>query len=338
MRALGYQMSSFVHTVLSLVCILACNHASAKTPQAAIADQIKQLQRRAETVEAKDALPKFAIAAKSIEAGYAYAALYDAKQPWADVVANEYLSTPKAKTFAEFEQEWDRQGILFQQLEKQFARAKLGSLPAAVRSLAQAAELQARTYYHAAKPFARDTDVDSGLSYIGVSSGLMDFALFCARLDFPRQRSTVGDVSPEIAQLDREILEAYDHSAEQTQARFNVANSLIKLAGELNQEKRFDGALKSYLDASIYLPAAPVAASYAKEKEEFRTRLAGLAGDNSIGRMYWELAQAETPSRAASIYERALPRYLAYSTAPHAATVSSTAPVVTVTLVRWPYT
>jgi hypothetical protein len=324
---------------LSFACILRCTHASAKSPHAAIADQIKQLQHRAEAADAKDALPRLAIAAKSIEAGYAFAALYDAMQPWTDVVATEYVGSPKAKTLAEFEREWDRQGVLFQQLEKRFARANLGSLPAAVRALAQSAELQARTYYQAAKPFARETGVDSGLSYIGVSSGFMDFAIFCSHLDFPKQRSAGRDVAPEIARLDREILDAYNQQgAEQSQARFNVANSTLKLAGELNQGKRFDGALKSYLDASIYLPATPIAASYAKEKEEFRTRLTAIAGDNSMGRMYWELAQTETASRAARIYDRVLPRYFAYTTAPHADAVSSGAPLVTVTLVRWPYT
>ena len=61
----------------------------------------------------------------------------------------------------------------------------------------------------------------------------------------------------------------------------------------------------SYLDAAILTPSAPAGATEARPPET-------PGRDNSIGLMFWQLAQLDT-KRAPLILSRALPRYVAFT-------------------------
>jgi hypothetical protein len=98
---------------------------------------------------------------------------------------------------------------------------------------------------------------------------------------------------------------------------------------------------------------APDVNKLQKQGQEFKARFNKERQDQSIGQMYWEIAEnnlavaasdksAERAARrAAVILERVLPRFFQYAESGAGAPVAATAPAnakVKVTLVRWPYT
>jgi hypothetical protein len=98
------------------------------------------------------------------------------------------------------------------------------------------------------------------------------------------------------------------------------------MAAELNQEKRTAGALHKYLEAMLYLGLADSATQgdvsrLKSQSEALAARLNNPRFDHSIGRLYWEMAQAalrraeaeqpggEEQKRASVILEKVLPAY-----------------------------
>ncbi|MCI0488309.1 MAG: hypothetical protein L0229_17100, partial [Blastocatellia bacterium] len=157
----------------------------------------------------------------------------------------------------------------------------------------------------------------------------LDFALFCRQLRFPStgHPPRLRSIEPELNKLEAEVLEAYRQPGAKDQQRlFNVVNSTLKLASELNEAKRFYGALHQYLEAYRNLclikaeaPGPDTLTVLKKKGESLRAQLVSGDSDHSIGLMYWEIARSvldgvgETDKaeikESAVILERILPRY-----------------------------
>jgi hypothetical protein len=168
----------------------------------------------------------------------------------------------------------------------------------------------------------------------------------------------------EIAGLERELLQSYQRpDAAKQQGQFNEVSAQLKFAGDLNRKGKPLAALQTYLDASLMFALMDAPAvnpsdfdRLQKQGQEIKARFTKGQQEQSVGRMYWEIAEnnlavpasdksAERAARrAAVILEKVLPRYFQYAESgvgpgtPVAAATTASNAKVKVTLVRWPYT
>jgi hypothetical protein len=290
--------------------------------------------------DAKRLGAEFEESKRALGVGHLFYGLYKLQAAWAEVQTREYLNAKSAigKEGAEaFESEWKRLGPVLDEKEKQLAGNNWRSSPAAVRALAESAQTQVRPYYQSGRLYGLNTTIDDGLYYLGLSPALLDYALFCQSLKFgqaPQAAFKLAPLSDALAGLESETLRSFrraeadgQYQQNDTQRlRYIRANVTLKMASELNREKRTAGAFHKYLEATLYLGLAdnPTPGDITRLKsqsEAFATRLKDSKVDHSIGRLYWEMAQAalrraeEAPpggeelKRATVILEKVLPAY-----------------------------
>ena len=356
-------MSSF----LSLVFLFLAHGSYGQEPRAQISLQIDRLEHAMKSAPASDSSADEAASLqqvrKALDAGYVYASLYGLEPAMLNIATLQYTLSKvglESKGLEAFEKEWQRVGTQLKAEEQGLTDAKLSSLPSAVRAMVEAAQVQSRTYYQAARLYGRETTPQYGLQYVGLSKGYLDFAVWCADLQFPNSPAWKGH-SPgnDIAGLEKEVIRNYSQpQALKQNEEFIGINSRLNFARELDKQGRWEGALQIYLNASLaYGLINPPSAgdlqlgALQEESKGLRNRLAAGHLDWSLGQMYWEIAQLDLEGQADKKMDKAdaihagvilkevLPRYLSYLE--HSAPTASATPAaaqVTVTLVRWPYT
>ena len=289
--------------------------------------------------EAKRLGAEFEESKRALGAGHLFYGLYKLQAAWAEVQTREYLSAKSAigqEGAGAFESEWKRLGLVLDEKEKQLAGDALRRGPAAVRALAESSLTQVRPYYKSGRLYGLNTTLNDGLYYLGLSPALLDYALFCQSLTFGRaspelKLAPLGDA---LAGLESETLRSFrraeaDGQYQQNDSRrlrYIRANVTLKMAAELNREQRTAGAFHKYLEAMLYLGLADDAPPgdlprLKSQSEAFAARLHDPKVDHSIGRLYWEMAQAalrrteagrtggEEQQRASVILEKVLPAY-----------------------------
>ncbi len=274
----------------------------------------------------------------ALRAGHVHYGLYRVQQVNGDVGGYAYMRRQRAVAeggAAAFERDWRRLGRELSAKERRLAPVGRSRAAAAVKALAESSLTQVRPQYEAGKLYGYNTTFEYGLFYFGGAAAHLDFALFCQSLGLDAQGRALPlrPLDAELKRLEEEILNAYRRpGASAQQARYNAANSTLKVATELNAERRYAGALLKYLDAARILAqidasaAEPPAAAALREKGELmRARLASTAADHSVGMIYWEMArfaveraEAGKPDtdelrRAAVALDAVLPRYFAYT-------------------------
>ena len=222
-----------------------------------------------------------------------------------------------------FENEWKRVGHELDSKQKEILENGNPNLPAAVTALIECSLTQVQPYYKSGLLYGRNTTIDAGLYYVGLAPSNLDFALFCQRLKFPNPNPStkLRSIEPELEALAVAVTKAFQSSVKPNNERaFIEINSKLKMARELNAERRYAGALKTYLDALLYfgsingsVPELTVEA-LKKQTNELRTRLTASPNDETIGLIYIEMvlsakSDAEM-NRGAIIIEQVLPSYL----------------------------
>lgn len=262
--------------------------------------------------------------------------------------AEERKSTPA------FEAEWARMGrALGAELRAPSGEALQGVQPSALRALGEASLPQVRVYYEASLEYGRNTQPDSGLFYLGAAQAQRDFAAFCRTLSAPSTLAAVPlrPLGAELDALEAELLAAYRPPASIDQHReFIGASSALKEARELDGAGLRHGALLRYLQAALRfapLRSEPVldAPALADRLEAFDRRLSADGRDVSLGRLFLEIAQddraaaapGQSTANAAAVVSDVLPRYFA-ALEPAKPEPPRPDPLITVTLVRWPFT
>ena len=169
---------------------------------------------------------------------------------------------------------------------------------------------------------------------MGLAPGFLDFALFCQSLRFQEQRRSLSfrALDAELGRFEAALLESYrQKEAVANQPLYNRINSTLKIATELNREKRYAGALQKYLESSMFLAlvgAPPVDAQEIRrlgaQMRQIEDRLKNAATDQSLGLVYWEMADAalkvptdvqpdmERLKRGRVIVDKVLPLYFQY--------------------------
>lgn len=302
--------------------------------------------------------PALARARSALAAGRRFLALQQLGAARTNLAAFAYLAAlPESgrKELSRLEAEWPRDGQALQaDLAKTPPTAFAGVQPAAIRAIAEAALPQVRAFYDASLEYGHSTDAEAGLFYLGAARSQREFASFCRRLSTPSplRAPELRSLAPELDTLEGELLARYrPPAAIDRHSEFIAASSVLKEARELDAAGLRFGALLRYLLAaqrSAQLrPDAPAldTAAVAARIRELDSRLSAGEIDHSIGRLFLESAQAEAASAAANspslvaaaIVADVLPRYFA-ALEPRLAEPPTPTALVTVTLVRWPYT
>ena len=261
------------------------------------------------------------------QSGNLFQAMYQLQHVRIELMTEAYLkskSEVEKGGAAAFEVEWKRLGRELTAREKQLVIRGNAQLPAAVRALAESSLTQVQPYYQSGLLYGRNTTIGDGLYYLGLARANLDFALFCQQLKFeqPKPAPKLRPIQVPLEALEAAAIKAFQDPSNATkQRRFIEINSTLKMARELQAERRYAGALKTYLDAllafgtvKMALPNAETTTQLRKRAEELRARLTTAASDQTIGLIYLELAlsaksEAEM-KRAAVIVEQVVPGYL----------------------------
>ena len=254
------------------------------------------------------------------------------------------------------EREWRRLGGELAEKERRLTASPTRRSPLVVQAMLERALTQVRPHYQSGRLYGQQTTIDAGLFYLGRAKAQLEFALFCRGLDAAASgpAPSLRSLALELEELEREVTQAYRRlgAADQDNTFIRI-NASLKVAQDLERERRFGGALLQYLEvfraleAVNSMPADNLAPDALKSlSESFRARLSEGKTDQSVGWLYWQMAQTALESgdandlkQAAVILHHVAPRYFEYM----ARLKESPAPKVvarevTVTLARWPYT
>ncbi|HEY7547484.1 MAG TPA: hypothetical protein VID27_21485, partial [Blastocatellia bacterium] len=207
-------------------------------------------------------------------------------------------------------------------------------LAAAAAALMDYSLTQVRPYYKSGRLYGLNTTVGNGLYYLGQAQTNLDFALFCNRLGLKAVGTAIRlrPLDAELAALEAEIVEAFDRpESAPNQRAYIVAHSVLKIALDLNREKRLAGALHAYLETCRAFYAITTTDVNEKEISEmksqldsFRSRFSSGDRDHSIGLIQWERARfsldradrgdidKDELKRASVILKYVLPRYFKF--------------------------
>ena len=254
------------------------------------------------------------------------------------------------------EREWKRLGGELAEKERRLTAASARRAPLAVQAILERALTQVQPHYQSGRLYGQQTTIDAGLFYLGRAKAQLEFALFCRGLGAVASGAapSLRSLAPELEELEREVMEAYRRlgAADQDNTFIRI-NASLKVAQDLERERRFSGALLQYLEvfraleAVNSMPAENLAPDALKSlSESFRTQLSGGKTDHSVGWLYWQMAQTALESgdandrkQAAVILHHLAPRYFKYmARLEEGPAPKVVAGEVTVTLARWPYT
>ena len=341
--------------------------ATAAEPADPVAREIRRWSEKLKASTSKDEMwlqvkqgsePLLAGAEQALRDGRRLLALQRLASARAYLAAASYVESPSAVRVTDvrgLEAEWKRVGgALKDLLGKPNPGALDGVSPAAARALGEAALSQVRVYYDSSLEYGRSTIPGQGLFYLGLAQAQSEFVALLRSLPPssgpgpPPLRS----LHAELDALEGDLLAAYRPPASiDRHSEFIATSAAVKEARELDAAGLRYGALLKYLQAAQRVSllrgsVAPLSgAALAARLDELDTRLAASGSDDSIGRLFLQSARAESasaaagaPSPAASVIAGdVLPRYFAALSAPPPE-APKPSPLVTVTLVRWPYT
>lgn len=200
------------------------------------------------------------------------------------------------------------------------------------RALVQAAGNRAEKLYRASLAYAKIDSPSSGLYYLAEAYGNLRFRDFVASLDLPDAGASINRESLRLAleQLEQETLKTFGADP--------GANSMIpvsvrlKEARELFNSGLLEGSALTLIESKLALRTRAV------PEDAGRSSAAGIEEQSSDGirSMLLSLLEGEEASLSAVVRNDLIPLYDSLALDRNA---SPSAPaLVTVTLVRWPYT
>jgi hypothetical protein len=283
-------------------------------------------------------------AAAALDAGRRYQALYLMEAPYEGAASFAFAAASGVTSPERFRATWTQLGA------PKPRSKRTGRAPAIVDALADAAEDRGPITYQASRPYAEDSDVGSGLYYLGESRAVMDFAAFARSGSWPAagRRPAFRSIAAEIAAFDREMTTKYEAMERAQHPTYIRASAALKQARGLNERGAFEGALFQYL-LSRYLFAplrGPAGVEATRERVDASRATLAAGEDHSIAQLFVQFAEegvsasaADLRRGASAVIEDVLPAYLAAiaPTAPPTATEAANA-AVRITLVRWPFT
>jgi len=289
-------------------------------PDRQVATEIERVSRDAgKTIDGREleaVKARLDRASLAVRAGRTTLALYELQAPFEMAAAWTYAKGQSGvTTMPAFDREWKRVG------PPKIAEQAPGGRPAIINGLADSAEARAAATYRASRPYAEDAGIQSGLYYLGESRSVLQFAEFCRGLSLtpPPQVLQLRSIEPELAVLEREVVERYDRADADGRRPFIQINVALKLAHDLDARQRYAAALVQYLLARrslsvITLGEPPEAQTLKQRVADARTALP--AGDHSIAVFFLDMADAYVENGqgpgargAAAILDAVMPAY-----------------------------
>jgi hypothetical protein len=291
-------------------------------------------------------------------AGRRYYAFYLLAAIRPHLAAEEYLSSQSKESLEQMsslEAEWKKWGATYQDVLSNKNKPGFEGVPAAIRGSGEAAFSEIRPYYEASVEYGKATMATYGFYYLGSAKSQREFTAYCEqfRSDPPASKLNLPGLKNELDSLEDLILENYKPPASIDQHPVFIRTSAtLKSARELYDSQSYDGSLLKMLDARVRFskmlnPGKAITPEEAQRKAtEFGKRLQDHQRDESIARLFIEMAIGESLNQdpeakggetARAVFEDALPHYFSALETPRAESPKAS-PVLTVTLVRWPYT
>ena len=258
-----------------------------------------------------------------------------------------------------FEAAWQKENIELVALDRKAKQRDWTTAPAALRALGESSEGQAITLLEASKAYASVTDPTSGYYYLGAAKANEEFNEFVYSLSVQRKGAQFAphSIAIPLQELQERTNAAFVPPLSINKHRvFIRLNSMLKVAGELDQADLYSGALYQYMQAltqfSLLQPKAIDQAEKArihKSIAEARAKLGGDTTDESLVAMFVERAETivaekngkeateEEWQNAAAVVDSVLPAYYKFVKS-HPEEIKQAPNLVTVTLVRWPFT
>lgn len=219
-----------------------------------------------------------------------------------------------------FDQEWRRVGAALTARQRCLAAAP--RLPLVVQAIIERSLTQVQPHYQASPLYGQQTSLEYGLFYLGLAKAQLDFVAFCRRLKFAVPAAApLRSPATALAAMEQAVLDAYrQFDTPDRHSTFIRVNSMLKVAQDLTQERRTSGIWLQTLEARRALTALLVtdaenrsAADLRAQSEAAQTHLAQAGGDQSLGWLYWQMAEAALASddlkQANAILLHVLPEY-----------------------------
>ena len=295
-----------------------------------------------------------------LKEGRIYAALEDVMKVWVatEAYANSRMSG-EAATMTAFEAAWKKADVELVAMDRTARERTWAERPLVQRALAESAQGQVTTMVEASRAYAMVTDTNYGYYYISAAKANLDAASFVYGLRLPNtvQRVAMRSWLADLQALQKKVnAEFVPPKSIERHSDFIRVNSAIKLARDLDAGKLYGGALYQYLTAvqlfaamNEEVPNEAKQGEIRKSLQEWNERLGGAKRDDSLAQMFEQRAELwinrsdgaevgpEQWKAAASVVEAVLPAYeRALSAVPP--TEIESKKLVTLTLVRWPYT
>ncbi len=268
-----------------------------------------------------------------LRAGRSHAALHAVHRLSRYVDAQGFRAAHAAdikEGLAKLERDWAASGVERRAQAETYAKAARAGTFAAARALSESAYYESRIVYEASLAYGGQVGADAGYFYLGEARALMGYALFAGALPAAPARPLpkLQSLTPFLASLERELLEAFSRDTATADSAFARANGALKLARELDAERSAFGALYQYLLArqalgqGLATVSAAESAGLRSKAEAFERRLAAANLDHSLGMAFVELARsgldrAESAAdpkpilkSAQALLESVLPAYL----------------------------
>lgn len=334
---------------LAYFLLLTCFAVSGKAQTLQFEDLIKICEEKisASNYPAENAKLRLAEIQKikaAYQKGYFWLSLSQLQNTWLQSFMSEYLTSTASieKSGKEaFEAEWKKVGASLNEKEKQLNASALKKKPLMLQAFAESFWSQMRPYYKSGYLFGIQQSSGEGLPYFGLSSASIEFLLAAQKMNLPNTKTPfkLRPLTDEISKLEQRTLLNYRQTETNAeginpqQVRFNIVNSTLKNAGELNRENRYAGALYKYLMALLNLEiivAEPIAESdlpkLISDNQALKKQLEKSSKtDHSLGMFFWETVQSNLeannnkPSpdelkRIFVIIKKVMPEYFKYFT------------------------
>jgi len=288
---------------------------------ARITQEVQRLERAAATLAPVQGLADLVgRAGKAVEASRLYLALDELQDPWTFEQASRFAADHAAvATPDQFAREWRRLG------EPRMTGTASARVPIVVRAIAQAAASRGPATWRASLPYSEDSDLRSGLYYLGESRAFTGFADFCLSLPLGSARTpapSTRDLAGAISAIEAEAARGFDQADADTRPRFIRVNVALKIARTLVDGHQTEGALLEYLVATYRLgnvvaPAPPGAAEDIARRLDLARGSLDARVDHSIAQLFLERGAALLESgdaaairSAAVIADLVLPAYV----------------------------
>jgi thiol-disulfide isomerase/thioredoxin len=269
---------------------------------------------------------------------------------------------------AGFDAAWHRIGADIEAADKRSRERRWGDAPLALRAMAEAAQGTTMELLAASRAYAGATQPAEAYIYLGQAGAAAEFSELCysfrdaappappadhgaAAIDAPL---ALHSVRPELRRLQEQTDTSYKPPRpQQLHGAFITLNATLKAADDLDDAGMYAGALYRYLNAVQDFGTLDPPSPGGGERGQMPAKIAALRGrlaanhqDGSLPELFLEHAEAlmaEAPSskdwaQVALLVDRVVPAWFAVIAAPAPPPMQMAANVITVTLVRWPYT